>query len=566
LAAVALAVVAAVYITTLITLPPSVFWSPDEGAKFLQMRGLLAPREGPQRVAYGAVTSDPFHVFYPDAFIYPRPLWPSGVRCHWPNLFPALTLPLFGVFGPWGLYALPLVGGLLSAALAACLARRLAPGAATPAALLTGLATPLFFHSMLYLEHSLACALALGALLFGWNAARVSGTRKGVRIAAAAFCAAGFVALRDEALLFFVALATAGIVTLTAGRRRLALLAGGALAGVLAAALAAGMAADAGANRWSELVANAGGVLAGVRDPAQWRALPRHALNVLVNNPEQFGAPLADEWSVTALLGFVLCALSPIVVARRRFACWAAGAALVATGCLFGLCLPDRYRAIHGLLLAMPGLAVTGLSVAASDDVRAGRGERLLTALLPILLALHVLVTWILRRPAGGPEWGLRYAMMAYVLAAVLGAVGLVRLVGTTRRWTRLAGLALAGLLLALSCGFQMRGVFELQVTKRDLRAFELEIEQAGGPIVTDQWWFAAALAPSFARMEIYTLKPDADLRTWINLHGRRSRQFLHVSYDPLPEAVTTGLGLMLTQRRTIQNMVFSQFVMRVER
>jgi hypothetical protein len=500
---------------------------------------------------------------YPSAPIYPQPLWPSGVRRHWPETFPALSLPFFRLLGPRGLYVLPLAAGILTAALAGLLARRLAPGAAVPAMLLAGLASPLYFHSTLFLEHSLACAMALGALLCGWAAFRGSHRRRVLWGMGAAIGLAGFYALRDEALLFFAALGCAGVTTLTSGRKRAIGLAGIALATALLLALPAEGARWLGDGRGAALLGDAARALEGLRDPALWRALPRHVLHVLVNNPEQAGVPLPPEWAVAGLFGLVLCALSPVVVAPQRFACWVAGVCLVAAGATYGLCLPDRYRAIHGLLLLMPGLALAWMP--ASDGGPRNRAERFLVAMLSLLLALHIGTTWLLRRPTGGPEWGLRYAMVAYLLAAVLGAAAVARFARTSGGSRRFFGLGLAALLLALSCGYQVRGVFELQVTKRDLRAFEMEIRNEALPVVTDQWWLAAALAPTFVRHELYTLNPGTDLPLWIERMGSRSPSFLYVSYAAPPGAVGAAFGRTanLRQQRAIQEMKFSRFEVR---
>jgi hypothetical protein len=319
-----------------------------------------------------------------------------------------------------------------------------------------------------------------------------------------------------------------------------------------------------GGGRGAELLGDAANALAGLKDPAWWRSLPQHVLHVLVNNPQQFGVPLPLGWAVTCLFGLVLCALSPVVVAPRGGACWMAGVCLVAAGAAVGLCLPDRYRAIHGLLLPMPGLALAWLP-APGGRASHSRGERFLLALLSLMLVLHVGATGLLRRPTGGPEWGLRYAMVAYLLAAVLGAAAVVRFARTSGGWRRFAGLGLAAALLVLSCGYGVRGIFEQQVTKRDLLAFEREILHADIPVVTDQWWLAAALAPTFVRTEFATLNPGTDLSWWLARAGWRTPSFLYASYASPSNDVRLAHGLTatLTQRRIIQDMIFSRFAVR---
>ena len=558
----ALIAVGAIYAVTLLTLHPSVFWSPDEGAKFIQMHGRLEEASAAHRLSYGGKLHDPFYTFYPTAHVYPRPLWPSGVLFHWPALFPAISLPFFLAFGVWGLYVLPAVCGILAAILVAFLARRLEPGATLPAILLAGLGTPLFFHSMLFFEHTLAVALGLGALLCGTTL--VSHSRRwrlGGALAAVA-CLAGLLALRDEALIFLAALAVAGTLAWTSGRagagRRLGIL----LLVLLSLAAVKAIGDTGSACRAAELARDITIGLSRLKDADLWRTLPFHALRVLVNNPAESGVPLAPEWAVIGLAGLGLCVLSRVVMPGPRFACWLFGAGLVGAASVIGLCLPDRYHAVHGLLLPMPCLAVAWLPTR-NDEAPSSRTERFLGALLPTFLILHLIVTWLIHRPTGGYEWGLRYALMAYPLAAVMGAVAVARLARTERGTRRIVGLGAAILLSAISCGYSVRGIFEVQVTKRDIQAFEQEILNAGIPGVTDQWWLAAALAPTFVRSEFYTLNPENDLGSWLERVGSRTPSFLYVSYNTPPDAITRigGPTATLSQRRVIQNMTFSRFL-----
>lgn len=560
-AAFAVAVVCAVYVGTLSTLHPSVFWSPDEGAKFIQMHSLLVEPNAPHRLSYGAADSDPFFTFYPSAPIYPKPLWPAGVRNHWPALFPVLSLPLFRIAGLWGLYCLPVAGGVLAAFLAGTLARRLSPGAAAPAIVFSGLASPLYFHSALFLEHSLACALAIGSLLCGWSLFSNSTRSLLICCPATVCCLAGFYALRDEALIFFAALVGSGVLTLTAGRTRRIALAGIVLLSILLLASSQWIMAFPGSGRDAALLCDAANALARLKDSALWNALPQHVLHVLINNPAQSGVPLPPVCAMAGLCGLFLCALSPIVIPPRRFSCWLVGVCLVVASAACGLCMPERYRAIHGLLLPMPGAVLAWLPSPHGHN-RQQRGERFLTTLFLLLPILHLVATWLLRRPAGGPEWGLRYVMVVYLLAAVLGCTAVVRFLETSKNWQRFAGLGAAAMLLGLSCGYNVRGIFEQQVTKRDLRAFEQEIRNAGIAVVTDQWWLAAALAPTFVQAELYTLNPGTDLPLWVDLVGSRAPAFVYVSYTPPPNVVRTERGLLATLRhqRIIQQMTFSHF------
>jgi hypothetical protein len=560
LPAAALAGVCAIYLATLSTLPPSVFWSPDEGAKFLQMYGGMADAGAPHRPAYRAAVADPFYTFYPAASIYPQPLWPAGVRSHWPPLFPVLSSFFFKTLGVWGLYAIPMGGGILAAAGAGALARRHVPAAVAPAMVLAGVATPLLFHAVLVLEHTLTCTLGLGALLCGQRLLDGGPIRRRLGWGLAALVGVlGMLAMRDETVIFLGALACAG--ALLAGSKRVKwLLAGG--AGAIAAALAffPDCPADT-AGRAAALAADAGRALRGLADPGLWRGLPHHVLWVLVADPSQFGAPLTTEWAAVGLAGLGLCGVAAIVVPRRRLACWMAGACLVGLISALGLGHPERYRAVHGFLLPMPCLVLAWLPTPSAGCSRT-RAERFLCALLPLYLALYTFATWLLRRPTGGPEWGLRYPLIAYLLAAVLGAMACARFARANRGARRVAGLTAAAMLCAISVGYTLRGVFEIQVTKRDLLAFEREMVVTDRPVVTDHWWMAAALAPTFVRTEFYTLPARGDFSLWFERIGRRTPAFLYVSYDPPPPLARTPTApaAALVQRRKIQEMMFSTF------
>lgn len=559
----ALGMVFAIYLSAISTLHPSVFWSPDEGAKFIQMLSRMENGDRTPPIAYGAALFDPSYTFYPSAPFYPQPLQPKGVHYHWSGLFPLVSYPFYRLFGVAGLYIVPLLCGFLSTVAAAFLARQLEPHATTSAILVTGLATPLLFLSVLFLEHTLTGVLGLGAL---WCGLRFfTGTlwqRVGLALGAAA-CLAGLFALRDEALIFVTAMLLTAVLNWTFSRTITGLRAGLVTTAflLLLAAAKAGGDVVGGSNRATELIGNITGALEGLKDPLLWRGLPEHVLNVLVNYPGQLGVPLSQEWSLVGLAGVTLCGLSWFMLPKPRFSCWFTGACLVGLSSLIGLATEDRYRAIHGLLLPAPFMVLAWLPTDSGHE-KSSRAERFLMVLFPVYLALYVLITWLLRRPAGGLEWGTRYALLAYLLAAVLGSVAVTRFAGEYRGWRRLAGLGMAGLLFILSCGYGVRGIIETQVTKRDLVAFERVIDQADCPILTDQWWLAAALAPTFVAVPFYTLNPESRFDSWLTGAGARVTSFLFVSYSIPPDAVKTESGpiLFLTRRTVIQNMTFSRY------
>src|SRR5262245_10872557 len=160
--------VLAVYAAVLSIMPKEAFWSPDEGAKFIQAHS-IAWRNGFQyAIPYGAARLDPEYAFYPTRCrfedIYPVQHPDGTVGFHWPIWFPLVTSLFARAFGPVGLYVIPLVSGWLVAVLAGYFIAAWSPALAPVAILAVGLATPIAFFSLTFWEHTLATLLALIAL------------------------------------------------------------------------------------------------------------------------------------------------------------------------------------------------------------------------------------------------------------------------------------------------------------------------------------------------------------------------------------------------------------------
>lgn len=171
LAALLVGLVALVFVAPAVCTPHDGFWIIDNGAKFVQVQSIL--RSGYQR----------YDILWPGRVIDPALQWqpfphPFGrvvdgrLYCQYPPFFALVSAPLYQAFGHAGLYVLPLLGGLAILAgvwrLAALLSA--APLASFAAVVVAGLATPLWFYSATFWEHTPAVALttwAVAALLAG---------------------------------------------------------------------------------------------------------------------------------------------------------------------------------------------------------------------------------------------------------------------------------------------------------------------------------------------------------------------------------------------------------------
>lgn len=210
--------------------PPDTFWTIDNGGKALVLRAALAGR---------ASLEYPGRHVDPDFAFFPQPLTGAeayaarhgnDVLSQYQSPFVWLTAPFAAGFGFAGLALLPALGGGACVLLAGRLARRRtgSPGAgAAAAALVTG-ATPLLFYSSVFWEHTVAGALAGGALAALDDDAHL-------RPALAGGLLGGACLLREEMTLLLLAAVTVLAVT-RRGRAARSVALGGA-AGIAALAL-----------------------------------------------------------------------------------------------------------------------------------------------------------------------------------------------------------------------------------------------------------------------------------------------------------------------------------------
>src|SRR6516162_3445796 len=88
LALLAAALVLAVYTVAILVIPEGAFWSPDEGAKFIQLESLGWRGGFAYEIPYAAKELDPGFELYPARCapvpLYPVPLGADGAHFRWP--------------------------------------------------------------------------------------------------------------------------------------------------------------------------------------------------------------------------------------------------------------------------------------------------------------------------------------------------------------------------------------------------------------------------------------------------------------------------------------------------
>lgn len=184
--------VAAVACAIVATQPHDVFWGPDSGNHFIQLRSFLhtgglaiddAPRAGHHFIRDGG------HVY---SFYSPA--------------FALASAPLYAAFGSWGLFILPFLGTLAIVTLLSPLLDR----DYMPVAAAAIFATPLIWYTVVFWEHTLAAAVALGAYVLV--------TRE--RYLIGGCVAAASTILREEGYVMIAALVVALLLTRRGGAVR----------------------------------------------------------------------------------------------------------------------------------------------------------------------------------------------------------------------------------------------------------------------------------------------------------------------------------------------------------
>ena len=165
-----IALVASVYVGCALWMPDGGFWINDNGLKFIQVQGLLGPGPLSFAIDWPGAAIDPAYRFGPITRGF-RTVADGQVFAAYSPFFALASAAPYRLFGPSGLFLLPLLGGLLSLfsvrhlAWMVCDDPRDARRIAALSVLGVGLATPLWFYSLTFWEHAPAVGLGCWCLV-----------------------------------------------------------------------------------------------------------------------------------------------------------------------------------------------------------------------------------------------------------------------------------------------------------------------------------------------------------------------------------------------------------------
>ena len=526
---------ALVYAGAWLVLPHDGLFINDNGCKLIQTEGLI--RTG------GTDFSVPWPGKEVDRALYFRPLGdPFGtviggrLFVSFPIPFALVTAVPYRLFGAGGLTLLPFLAGLLLLPAVAALAGLLGADArATWIAVLgVGLGTPVWFYAYTLWEHLPAvCLLTWGLVVLLRSC--VGEERRGATALAALLCGAA-VWLRDDVLLFALAMTAAPLVVRRGGptgapaadgRRQAVRFLAILLLSLLPLAIA----------QWIVL-GTPFGIHATTHGP-----LDRGVGRYLVDRWTVFRDLVIDShgtaWvSLAAALPYVLLLIVFPRLERRRFAAaaelllvWAVGFGAVALAGHLASATPIWYLpSANGLFAVSPFLVLACLRLRqdAASAPPAGAGgtasaagaapapEDSMRAALRLVVVID-LGLYVLAAPplhVAGIHWGSRLLLPLFPVLGVPAAVAASRLVALRAGPARARAAALVAAALALSVAFQVHGLRLLDAEERfEARLSGEVMRRPEKTVIATSWVVPQELARCFYDKRIYLVRTPVDLQ-----------------------------------------------------
>lgn len=481
--------------------PPEIFWSLDEGGKYIHVKSIIA-------------TSDPTTpLLYPGRYLDQRlefvPLFywsqqDNAVYSWWPVGFQLITVPFYWLFGWLGLYIIPVISGAITAILSGLLVRYLAPGSRwldVAAAVIVGVATPVTFYSTLFWEHTLNVALIMGALLLiGW--AWRYGQARLIVVAGVLLGLATYFRTDTGAIV-----AGIGLVMLVFYWR---------WAMLLGVSYTVTSVAWLGLNLLLMEQTIGGSGADNVFDPRLFRGFNDAGLWFVpysfFTSPKITSFDMGPALLSVGMLALVLAVLTPFL---GRFRWWGLGGYAVLCGiCGWVLIHPAGYRSIHGLVMIAPHVVFAAWLYAIPETRR--------DPLMPLLIlgaglgyaSAYLLKAW---EAAGGLQWGPRYMLAFYPLLVAASLVGLVQAWPLLSRAVRHTLLGLYLLSVIIGVGYQMRGLDSALQTKQHFVETHERLQTFHqDAIITECRWLTMVIPDLYWDGTMFSIHGDADFDHWV--------------------------------------------------
>lgn len=495
--------------------PSGIFWSLDEGGKWLYIENVLRTGNPQSPMIYPGRPLDS-NLQNVALFYYAR----VGDQFYtwWPVNFPLLTLPLYKIFGWAGLYLLPALAGALTAFLSGCIAKILSNqaryvGEAT--ALLVALGTPIAFYSTTFWEHTLAtaCFMLMFYLLLvtqntpGWKSLLIAGI-------------SGSLAFMFRTEVGLVILGMGLMLLLVDWRRAIPFgLSGGVVTTLWVLT-----------NLWITGYAF-GNNVSSIQTMPNFRAVSKIGWElisyVLFNAPYTGALSLPQNLMIFGSLAAGLTLLLGLFP-KTRWAAAFSSLAVIAI-CVDSLLKPALYRSIHGFLLICPLVLFCSWIYATPAWKKYKKMGWLYLGGLAVYAVVYTVRAWI---AAGGLQWGPRYMLTFYPILTITVVVGIQEFLfqqnTSPARWKKFILTGIVALAILVGIGYQVRGYItmylNMDVYRRSANTLRGLKDQV---LLTNCTWMPMVIPDLYWNGNIFSKEPSQQWLDQLKQAGYSSYLFV---------------------------------------
>lgn len=524
-----LIIVTIVYsILAFVILPAESFFAGDEGVKFIQMKSLLKYNYKSLSLYYPGKNIDQENKFFP--IIPPYAVEREGeMFSQWPILFPFASSLFFNRFGLKGLYIIPVLSSLLTLLVVSKIFRLLFMRDSILILMLLAFATPVFFYSLVFWEHTLSLLLSTLAIYL----ILVSLERPGYGWMLLAGVLLGLgVWVRNELYFFVLALLISGFATRSMWKSRVIFRETTYFFVGLFLVLIP---------MWAIQKATVGELLGAdisqfIKASISTEASPfKSTISSFLLYKIKLAAVLLfhrfhNEWMIILVLPYFLFALVMIVpkLKNKKFLLLFSlvGMAAVSLFVLFQNLLNS------GLIINTP-FVIFSLAMFTAYQKFKERGRPIFFVYLTGLV--YILLVSLFAPATGGMQWGPRFMLPAlpFLLVALGGLWDnweMLELRGIAERFTKAALV----LLVLISLFVQVKGVQYLYSNrKEDARLVAKVEERPENVFITNNYWFPQETAVLFESKKFYFVDKLPALNELVKrMEKGRKQSFAFVSLD----------------------------------
>jgi len=487
-----------VYLAWVAARPQNVFWTVDEGGKFIYIQNTIRSGNPAAPLDYPARTIDPTGEFYPSYFANHVD---HNIYMWWQVGFPLMASIFYQVIGWLGLYVIPAACGAATAGLTAAIVGLLIPGKPCLryiALAITGLATPIAFYSTMFWEHTLTTCFATAAAYFLLKGEAAQKPRwyyfAGISTALAIF-------FRVEVILL---LAGFGLVILLRNWKNG--LRYGLCTLIFLAPLMFLHTRVTGTAFTPVLTTVTAGQSFQVTDAFGLRFLAYF----LFNPSAVWTLGLPDPMVIFGTVAFFVLALGTLIKPLRWMGILGAGLTLIIP--VWILFNPSGYRSLQGLITASPVIIFSLWLFIHNNTRRTFPLPGMTLTGIIFTMAGYLYKSWV---GAGGLQWGPRYILSLYPLLVAAGFVGLYE------AWPQISRLMQKVIIVLFICatltgfGFQVRGALSVRTIQQYYQSSEAVYRQYNDRPIVTAWCDIVYLLPNLYWDQQFVSVTRSGLNRW---------------------------------------------------